>query len=210
MEDQAEDFRIGQHLALGDDAGGDRLLDNPGLVQPLAVVADFDDHIPALVASLEQDPSRSGLARFDSVFGVFDSMVGSVADHVNQRIADGFDHIAIQLGFATLLDQVDFLAGFFGDIAHQARHFLEDALDRHHPHRHRQILEAAGDLSEMGQIACQALIARSCCTRQILRDHCLRDDQFTHGIDQRVQAIGCDFYGGFGRGQRRFIARRRR
>ena len=63
-----------------------------------------------------------------------------------------------------------------GDVADEAGHLLEGALDGHHPQRHRDLLEVADDLLDVREVALQALI-RDVLDPGILDDHLVRDDE---------------------------------
>ena len=74
-------------------------------------------------------------------------MVARVADHVDQRIADFLDDIAVELDILALDFELDVLARLGGNIAHQPRHLLEGRLERDHAQTHRGFLQIAHDLA---------------------------------------------------------------
>lgn len=123
-------------------------------------------------------------------------MVGRVADHVDQRIADGVDDIAVQLRLGTADLQIDLFAELVGQITDQARHLLEQAADGDHPHRHGQILQLAHNLARLRDMADEAMIARTE-RRHVLVDHGLGDNELADHIDEGIEAAGGDLNRGF-------------
>lgn len=60
-----------------------------------------------------------GLAQFDTLGGWLKAVIGRVAHHVGQRIADQLQHLAIKFGAFTVHHEVDLLTQFVRQIAHQ-------------------------------------------------------------------------------------------
>jgi hypothetical protein len=159
VEDQLEDLLVAELLPLPHDARLDRLLEDPALVEPAAVVGDVDDDVARLVVRPQFDAARRRLADLLAHVRRFDPVVHAVAHHVHERVADRLHHVAVQLRLAADHLEVDRLAELAAQVAHEAGHLLEDAVDRDHPHRHRQVLQLPGDLAEVRHVPGEALVA---------------------------------------------------
>ncbi len=122
----------------------DDLLANARGVQAAAVVGDADDDIAAFMESRQLDGAVGRLADIDAFLRRLQAVVGAVADHVGQRIADQFQHLAVQLGAFALHDEVDLLVQFVGEVAHQARQLLPGGADGLHARLHDAVLQFPG------------------------------------------------------------------
>src|SRR5690606_14656302 len=89
VEDELVDLGIGQLLTRLDAAVGYGLAKDAFLRQAAAVVRDFDDDAAGFVSGMEADHAGCRLAGGDAKIRRLDAVVGRVADHVDQRIADG-------------------------------------------------------------------------------------------------------------------------
>ena len=123
-------------------------------------------------------------------------MIGRVADQVHQRIADLFDDRSVHLGVFAFDDELDLFALFGGDVAHDPRQPIENALHRQHARLHDLLLELIRDTSDMQggllQIAQDAVVAELIDQRGAqLHQACAIDDQLTDEIE-RVQARDVD------------------
>src|SRR5260370_28961370 len=98
-----------------------------------------------LMASLELKLRGGAFSGFAARSGRLGAMVDRVADHMHQRVGQLFDHIAVELGvFATQLE-ADLLALVSRQVAHEARHALEQDADWNHAHGHGDPLHVRGD-----------------------------------------------------------------
>ena len=68
------------------------------LLQAAAVVADFDDHVAALVIRVQLMTPCAGLPAASAHFGHLDAVVDGVAHQVHQRVADLLEHGLVELG----------------------------------------------------------------------------------------------------------------
>ena len=157
-----------------------------GLVEPLAIVRDADHDPAALVVSLEADGSERGLALGDAFVGHFNAVVRRVADHVDERVRELLDDVAVQLRVLARQEQLDLFALRSRKIADQARHFLECGTDRHHAQGHRVVLEIGGDARELAHAARELPVAEFHHLR-MLDDHGLRDHKFANQVHQGVE-----------------------
>nr|WP_292032478.1 MULTISPECIES: hypothetical protein [unclassified Brevundimonas] len=111
----------------------------------------LDQDSPALVPGRKGDPARLGLARRPALLRRFQPMIGGVADHVGQGVADQLHDLTIQLGVLAGHDQVDTLAQVRGQVAHQSRQLGPGPADRLHPGGHHPFLQFAGHLVQAMQ-----------------------------------------------------------
>jgi hypothetical protein len=102
-----------------------------------------------LVESRELDGAGRVLARRQPVRGRLDAMIDSVADHVDQRIAQLVDQLPVELGVLAPQHQADLFALRTRDVAHQSRHLAEQASHRNHAQRHGVVLQTAGDAHQL-------------------------------------------------------------
>ena len=124
---------------------------DPGRVDAAAVVADGDDDVAAGVAGGELEHAGRRLARGLALVGRLEPVVERVAHQVDERVAEGVDDGAVELGVAAGQDEVDLLADLGGQVAHEAREAHEDGVDLDHPHLHDhrlQRLRAAGEVTD--------------------------------------------------------------
>ena len=98
---------------------------------------------------VERDRPLGGLAGGLADLGRLDAVVGRVADHVDQRIAQLVDHPLVQLRLLAVDHQVDALAVAVGDVADDALEAGEQRPDGHHPRVHHALLDAVADPIEL-------------------------------------------------------------
>ena len=72
-------------------------------------------------------------------------MIEAVANDVNEGIGKRFDDVLVGFGLLPFEHELNLLAEFAGDVAHQAREALENEGDRHHADLHDGILHFIGD-----------------------------------------------------------------
>ena len=143
-------------------------------IQATTVVAQVDDDVAAGV--IRGQPHRTGrrLARRDARRGRLDAVVGGVAHHVNQRLGDDVNHIAVDFGIVAGAHELNQFVALLGDVAHDTRQLLESRAQRHHAQRHRHILQFAHDFAGVTDFSRQLRIARHVVAR-IGGQHGVRD-----------------------------------
>ena len=177
-EDEFVDLRF-RHLlqiGLGDEVVRDRLgLDALG-VQPAAVVGDADDDVAAFVIGGEPDGALLRLAGGDALGRRFQPVIGGVAHHMGERILDQVEHLAVEFGVGAVHLELDLLAEFAGQIAHDARQLLPGVADRLHPRLHDAFLQLGGDVGEPLQrhLEFGVLVAARDLEQLVARQHQLR------------------------------------
>ena len=78
----------------------------------------------------------------------FDPVVDGVADQVGERIADRFDHLAVEFDVAAVAIDHHLLAEFGGQVAHQPGQGGQQGFDPLHPHPRDRVAHVGQDRSE--------------------------------------------------------------
>ena len=141
-----------------DQAALDRRRLDPLGVEPLPVVGDLDDDVPALVIGAQRQSRLRRLpaaARTSAVSMPWSTLLRTMCI---SGIGDLLDDLAIELGVLAGEHELDGLARLAAQVAHDARHLLEGLADRHHAQRHRAALQIGGDALQLGQVAGEPLI----------------------------------------------------
>ena len=95
----------------------------------------------ALLACFKTHQALRRLAGSLALHRHFDTMIDGIADEVDQRVGQIFDHGLVDFGFLTRQHQFDILAQLAGQIAGDARIFLEQTANRLHPGLHHRVLQ---------------------------------------------------------------------
>ena len=149
-EDELVDLRFGQpaDLGFGRESLGERRRLDPRGVEAATVVGDLDHDVAALVAGRQPDRATLRLAGGAALGRRLEAMIGGIAHHVDQRIADEVEHLPVELGLVTLHLDVDWLAQFGRQIAHDPRQLLPSVADRLHPRLQNAFLQFGGDVRQ--------------------------------------------------------------
>ncbi len=102
----------------------------------------------AFVVGAQSDRTDLALADAASLFRALDAVVGGIAHHVGERIADELEHLPVELGLLADHVQVDLLAELVREVAHQPRQLGPGVPDRLHPRHHHAFLQLGGHLVE--------------------------------------------------------------
>jgi hypothetical protein len=116
-----------------------------GHIDSGAVVRDFDQDLPALVARDEFDVPLGSLAARRSQFRHFNSMIHRIADDMGERILDGFEKASVQFGFLSFHLNQHLLTAGRGHIAHDPRELVKNVTDGLHTRLHDFFLQFAGE-----------------------------------------------------------------
>ena len=162
------------------------LREQPFAVQPVSVILDLDDDAAALVEGAQADRAHRRLALGNPRLGFLAAVVRRVTDHVDQRVRQLLDQVAIQLRVLAAQDELHLLVLQRRNIANDARHLLEGGANRHHAQRHRRALQLAGDAAELGEVPLQGATLEGL-NVPVLHHHGLRDHQLAHEVDEAVQ-----------------------
>ena len=99
------------------------------------------------------DPRRRGLARRAAAVGRLDAVVDGVADQVDQRVLQPFQHRPVELDVAPLDDQLDLLAAGLGQVADDPIQPLAGLGEREHPDPAHLVVEQTGRSGELAAVA---------------------------------------------------------
>src|SRR5690606_11762733 len=135
----------------------------------------------------EPDDPATRLAQRLPLVRRLDPVVDRVPDHVDQRVGDEIDHVAVDLRLLGGGHEDDELAATPRDIARQPGHPLERRRGRDHAHRDRQVLQLAKDLPGVRYVPRRHVVLLD-----VLDDHRVRDDELTDHVDQRIETVRPD------------------
>ena len=93
----------------------------------------------------QDEQTFSGLAGGGPGGGHLDAVIDGIADDVGERILDGLDDRAVELGLLAFHHQLDLLAELVGDIADDTGEFGPDITDGLHAGFHHALLQFGGD-----------------------------------------------------------------
>ena len=137
-----------------------------------------------------------GFALGQAIGRHFDPVITAVAHQVGQRVGDLFDQALVQFGRFTQGHQFHLLAQLVRQIAQHAWEAAENDGHWNHADRHHRLLQVARVAIQIGQPGQQLLIDPSIEAPAVLRQHGLRDHQFTHQVDQLIDLLHIHADGG--------------
>ena len=211
MEDELRDLRVGHPLDVGGrrEVALDRLLADRGEVEALAVVGDLDRDRAALVVGGEADRAAGGLAGLEALVGGLDAVIGRVAHHVGERVLDDVEHLAVEFGLGARHHEVDALAEFGREVAHDAGQLLPRIADRLHARLHHAFLQLGRDVAEALErdLVAGILVAAGDLEELVAGQHQFRDHrhQVLDGVDVHADRLNLGhraFTAPFGHGRR--------
>ncbi len=135
-------------LGFGHEPLGERHGLDPRGVETATIVGDLDHDAAALVPGRQPDRATLRLAGGATLGRRFEAMIGGVAHHVGQRIADEVEHLPVELGLGAVHLDIDRLAEFGRQIAHDPRQLLPGVADRLHPRLQHAFLQFGGDVRQ--------------------------------------------------------------
>src|SRR5437660_7253511 len=99
FENKIEGFLIGQTLGLF--GFNDSFFNGVGAqlsgVHATAIIANFNDHLRALVISVEVDGATRGLSNCKALVGRLDTMIHGVADEVHERFSKRVKNALVEI-----------------------------------------------------------------------------------------------------------------
>ena len=114
-------------------------------IDAFAVVDDLDHDAVGFLRGADGQLAGCRLARGQANLRSLQAVIEAVANNVNQRVGQRLDDVLVGFGLLAFEHQLNFLAEFARDVAHQAREALEDKRDRHHADLHDGVLHLVGD-----------------------------------------------------------------
>src|SRR5579862_7190081 len=188
-EDEIVDLRVAQGVGRTDQSALARFAQDPGAVEPAAVIAHFDRDVAAAMARIKMNRACHGFAGRTAHIGLFDSMVDAVAHEVNERIADLLEDGLVEFGVLAGDLELDLLAESLRQIAHHAWEAAEYETDRQHAHAHDAFLQLAHVALELVEAGAEAVRGGSLEDAAKLAQHRLRDDELAHGVHELVDLL---------------------
>ena len=152
------------HVAFGEAIGGfhrnqaalDGALLHAPVVDPAAVVLDFNVDVVAAVIRAQHDFSRGRLSRGGTIVAVLDSVRDGVTDEMSERIRNLLNDVVVEFGFASREFEFDFLVGRFGSVPHGARQARIQRPDGHHARGGDLILQVMRKFAELVNVTLDA------------------------------------------------------
>ncbi len=200
QEDQVVGLVVRKHRRRRDETLVDRDLAHNRAIDPGAVVADLDHDPSGPVHRRDTDHAFRGLPGRGPVRRLLDAVVDRIADHVRERIRQALDDGLVDLGIFSFRDERHGLAGLRGDLANEARQFLENGLHRLRPDCHDAVLDLVRQLFEFLEAQRDLGAVRQPRLAGALGEHGLMDHEFADEIDQAVDALEIDTDRGRGHG----------
>ena len=117
-------------------------------VEAAAIVGDANDDVTAFVIGRQPDVALLGLAGGAALGRRLQTVIGRIAQHMRERVLDQVKHLTVQFGLGALQFQLDLLAEFVAQVAHDAREFLPCVADRLHARLHHAFLQLGGDIRQ--------------------------------------------------------------
>ena len=122
------------------------LAPDPLQVEAAAVVGDRQGDVAPLLRRRDPDAAARRLARLDALRRLLDAVVGGVADHVQQRVLDQLQELAVDLGLSAGHLELDVLAQLLAEVADEARQLGPGVADGLHARLHDAFLQLGRDM----------------------------------------------------------------
>jgi hypothetical protein len=98
---------------------------------------------------MSNEPRMPWLARRDASLGVFEAVIGRIADHMHQRIGQPLDHRLVEFGLLAGRRQIDLLAQIARQVVNKAAEPPEQRADRHHADAHHRVAQRRGQTLDL-------------------------------------------------------------
>ena len=213
LEDEIESVAVADAGGLlgADDALRDRLLDDHREIDAVAIIADLDDHLVALMIGVEADGSFGRFTGGSALQRRLDAVIDGVAQQVHHGLGQRVQNALVEVGILALDDDVDLAAGLFGGVTHHPGQTAEHLLDGHHANLHYGALKFSENLRLEGEnvdgLGAQRTVGEAAIhLRAKFLHHAFGDDEFAHQIEHHVDAFGLDADDVFGGGGKTFFA----
>lgn len=147
----------------------------------------------------DQQFSGLGLLQFRTLVRRLNAVVDRVAHEVHQRLDQGINRSAVELGVVALELKINFLAELIREVAHEAWEPGKSSVDRHHAHAHDHVLDRLRSASQLADCGLQLQVVGF--ERELLNARAAHH-QLTDHVQKRVQARG---FNANGRAALRFL-----
>src|SRR6185437_7337260 len=169
-----------------------RVNENLVAIDPAAVVLHAHRHHLPFARDRERELPRALLPRAHSVVRLLDAVVRSVAQQVNDRLADLVEHRAIELDLAANQRELDLLAERVRGVADETRETVEHLANRHHAARHDLLVQLGDEPRRLRQ----RLVERG--IGDLVRDvgePVARDEQLAREIHEAIEPLQLHAHG---------------
>ena len=189
MEDQVVNFFIRQVCICRNEVVVDRLLANFFAVDTGTVIGQFDHNATRPMFRCQANSTFRILAKGNTFFRCFQTMVHSIADHMCQRLSQLINNCFIYFGVFTFGDQSNRFPGHISNIANDTRHALEDRFYRLSSNCHNTVLDFPGQLLQLVEPHIHGGFAIVVIFNNALRQHRLVDHKLANQVDQTVNTV---------------------
>ena len=147
LEDEIEGVAVADPGGLlgAEDGLGDSLLDDHREIDAVAVIADLDDHLVALVIGIEADGSFGRFTGGSALQRRLNPVIDGVAQQVHHGLGQSVQNALVEIGILALDDDVDLAAGLFGGVTHDPGQAAEHLLDGYHANLHYGALKFSAE-----------------------------------------------------------------
>src|SRR5260221_14584851 len=101
-------------------------------IQAMAIIANFDDHLGALVKRIQENRAASAFAGGDTVFAGFDAVIDGIANQVSHGFGEGVENALIEVGVLSGELQGAIFSAMLGNVANHAGKTTEKLFNRNH------------------------------------------------------------------------------
>src|SRR5690606_23317240 len=145
LENELQDFMIGQRGVGGHQATVDRLAPDRLGVDTGAIVAQGQPDLAAFARQIEANVPLLGLACGNASVGSFDTVVHRVAQHVFQWRDDALQNAAVHFPCGIAYLELDLLAQLAGHLPNDPPQTRHQPLEGHHARAHQAFLKLGID-----------------------------------------------------------------
>ena len=157
------------------------------------IVTDLDHHLIALMQGMQPDLSSRWLAQTPALLRRFNAVTDCIANQMGERFGNRVENALVEVGFLSAEFKIHFAPTLPGHIAHDARKAPEQLIDRHHADLHHGALQIVQNPRleghGVGKLTAQQFLGIALAKLiQRLLQHRLADDEFSHQIEDVVDA----------------------
>ena len=113
-------------------------------VDAAPVVFDLDVDMVAALVGVQPNKTLAGFPGLGAVGGGLDAVIDGVANDVHQGVAQFLDHLLVEFGVGAVDVELDLLAAFLRELAHDSQELVKNLPERHHARLHDAVAQFAG------------------------------------------------------------------